>query len=95
MIRENQHLILLRIGLSIILMKKTITFLNKKNQKKNNKLHFIYIIYFFSFSFYLFLFNLLLVMGNPFSYIRSLFGKKEVKILMLGLDAAGKTTIIF
>ena len=34
-------------------------------------------------------------MGNPFSYIRSLFGKKEVKILMLGLDAAGKTTIIF
>lgn len=34
-------------------------------------------------------------MGNPFSYIKSLFGKKEVKILMLGLDAAGKTTIIF
>lgn len=35
-------------------------------------------------------------MGNVFASIfRNLFGKKEMRILMVGLDAAGKTTILY
>jgi len=35
-------------------------------------------------------------MGNLFEKIfRGLFGKKEMRILMVGLDAAGKTTILY
>jgi ADP-ribosylation factor 6 len=38
-------------------------------------------------------------MGNTFSSLNLLFskllGSKEVRILMLGLDAAGKTTILY
>lgn len=35
-------------------------------------------------------------MGNLFaSLFRGLFGKKEMRILMVGLDAAGKTTILY
>lgn len=35
-------------------------------------------------------------MGQTFaSAFKSLFGKQEVRILMVGLDAAGKTTILF
>lgn len=35
-------------------------------------------------------------MGNIFTGIfKGLFGKKEMRILMVGLDAAGKTTILY
>lgn len=34
-------------------------------------------------------------MGNFASLFKSLFGKKEMRILMVGLDAAGKTTILY
>eukprot|EP00760_Papus_ankaliazontas_P020137 PhM_4_TR18191/c0_g1_i1/m.30055/K07937/ARF1; ADP-ribosylation factor 1 len=34
-------------------------------------------------------------MGNLYSMIGSLFEKKQARILMVGLDAAGKTTILF
>lgn len=35
-------------------------------------------------------------MGNVFANLfKSLFGKKEMRILMVGLDAAGKTTILY
>ena len=35
-------------------------------------------------------------MGNVFaSVFKRLFGKKEMRILMVGLDAAGKTTILY
>ncbi|XP_068196493.1 ADP-ribosylation factor 1 [Antennarius striatus] len=35
-------------------------------------------------------------MGNMFDkLLKNLFGKKEVRILMVGLDAAGKTTILY
>jgi ADP-ribosylation factor protein 1 len=35
-------------------------------------------------------------MGNLFANLFSgLFGKKEMRILMVGLDAAGKTTILY
>ncbi|KFD52721.1 hypothetical protein M514_06377 [Trichuris suis] len=38
----------------------------------------------------------LFVMGNLFATLfKGLFGKKEVRILMVGLDAAGKTTILY
>lgn len=34
-------------------------------------------------------------MGGYLSALKSLFGKKEMRILMVGLDAAGKTTILY
>lgn len=34
-------------------------------------------------------------MGNFSSLFKGLFGKKEMRILMVGLDAAGKTTILY
>ena len=34
-------------------------------------------------------------MGQFASLFKSLFGKKEMRILMVGLDAAGKTTILY
>ena len=38
----------------------------------------------------------ILDMGNIFEKLfRGLFGKKEMRILMVGLDAAGKTTILY
>merc|ERR1712130_733462 len=41
-------------------------------------------------------FDCLTAMGNVFANLfRNLFGKKEMRILMVGLDAAGKTTILY
>ncbi|XP_067869273.1 ADP-ribosylation factor 3-like [Heterodontus francisci] len=34
-------------------------------------------------------------MGSVLSMLKSMFGKKEMRILMVGLDAAGKTTILY
>lgn len=34
-------------------------------------------------------------MGGFASIFKGLFGKKEMRILMVGLDAAGKTTILY
>uniref|UniRef100_A0A1X7VS13 ADP-ribosylation factor n=1 Tax=Amphimedon queenslandica TaxID=400682 RepID=A0A1X7VS13_AMPQE len=34
-------------------------------------------------------------MGNILGLFKGLFGKKEMRILMVGLDAAGKTTILY
>ena len=34
-------------------------------------------------------------MGVFQSLFKNLFGKKEMRILMVGLDAAGKTTILY
>merc|ERR1712198_742788 len=34
-------------------------------------------------------------MGGLFSYFRNLIGNKELRILILGLDGAGKTTILY
>lgn len=34
-------------------------------------------------------------MGGMFSYFRSLLGSREMRILILGLDGAGKTTILY
>ena len=36
-----------------------------------------------------------LAMGGFASLFKGLFGKKEMRILMVGLDAAGKTTILY
>lgn len=33
--------------------------------------------------------------GGFYSYFKSLFGDKELRILILGLDGAGKTTILY
>lgn len=42
------------------------------------------------------LFYSFVTMGNVFaSLFKGLFGKKEMRILMVGLDAAGKTTILY
>lgn len=41
-------------------------------------------------------FHIAVKMGNVFaSLFKGLFGKKEMRILMVGLDAAGKTTILY
>lgn len=41
-------------------------------------------------------FDSFITMGNVFaSLFKGLFGKKEMRILMVGLDAAGKTTILY
>lgn len=34
-------------------------------------------------------------MGGIISYFRGLFGHREMRILILGLDGAGKTTILY
>lgn len=34
-------------------------------------------------------------MGGVLSYFRGLFGQREMRILILGLDGAGKTTILY
>ncbi|KAF6215941.1 hypothetical protein GE061_000278 [Apolygus lucorum] len=34
-------------------------------------------------------------MGGLFSYFRNLLGSREMRILILGLDGAGKTTILY
>lgn len=34
-------------------------------------------------------------MGKMFSSLFAMFGSKEMRILMVGLDAAGKTTILY
>ncbi len=34
-------------------------------------------------------------MGNIFAKLFASFGKQEMRILMVGLDAAGKTTILY
>lgn len=34
-------------------------------------------------------------LGGVLSYFKSLFGSKEMRILILGLDGAGKTTILY
>lgn len=34
-------------------------------------------------------------MGKVFSNLFAMFGHKEMRILMVGLDAAGKTTILY
>ena len=34
-------------------------------------------------------------MGGLFSYFKGLLGSKEMRILILGLDGAGKTTILY
>ena len=39
--------------------------------------------------------QILLDMGAFASLFKGLFGKKEMRILMVGLDAAGKTTILY
>lgn len=35
------------------------------------------------------------VTGGLLSYFRGLFGSREMRILILGLDGAGKTTILY
>ncbi len=42
-----------------------------------------------------FIFDISDKMGNIASLFKNLFGKKEMRILMVGLDAAGKTTILY
>ncbi|GAV00275.1 hypothetical protein RvY_11149 [Ramazzottius varieornatus] len=34
-------------------------------------------------------------MGGVVSYFKSFFGQKEIRILILGLDGAGKTTVLY
>lgn len=52
--------------------------------------------YVVSMLFKLFMLVYFVAMGNIFEKIfRGLFGKKEMRILMVGLDAAGKTTILY
>merc|ERR1711971_408418 len=36
-----------------------------------------------------------IIMGGLFSYFKGLLGSREMRILILGLDGAGKTTILY
>ena len=38
---------------------------------------------------------IIIITGNMFSWFSGLFGSKERRILILGLDGAGKTTILY
>ena len=50
----------------------------------------------FRFKSQLFLIQIIKIMGVSFTkLLNDLFGKKELRALMLGLDAAGKTTILY
>lgn len=39
--------------------------------------------------------KLKLILGGMLSYFRNLLGSREMRILILGLDGAGKTTILY
>lgn len=39
--------------------------------------------------------KILYILGGIFSYFKSLLGSREMRILILGLDGAGKTTILY
>ena len=39
--------------------------------------------------------NYFLFVGGLLSYFRNLIGSREMRILILGLDGAGKTTILY
>lgn len=41
------------------------------------------------------LLTITLFLGGLFSYFKSLIGSREMRILILGLDGAGKTTILY
>lgn len=61
-------------------------------------LYVIYVrsVYYRAHSHLCFSFNRFVTMGNVFAQLfKGLFGKKEMRILMVGLDAAGKTTILY
>lgn len=50
---------------------------------------------FFDKKLYALLFTIISFLGVLFSYFKSLIGTREMRILILGLDGAGKTTILY
>lgn len=96
----KRNIKILHLLMNIFLKTSQLTFLNFRlfddNQLNCIRLH-NFNLHFSQITNYKFILTALnsVKMGNIMTLFRGFFGKKEMRILMVGLDAAGKTTILY